>query len=79
MILLTSFLPYLKVRKSVCESLCTLTSLSSEFARKALDSLMDVLNDESEVVRLQSLETLHHMAINGRLKLLEKHLHMVCF
>ncbi|KAL2626839.1 hypothetical protein GLYMA_07G156700v4 [Glycine max] len=67
---------FFEVRKSVCESLCTLTSLSSEFARKALDSLMDVLNDESEVVRLQSLETLHHMAINGRLKLLEKHLHM---
>ncbi|KHN12550.1 Protein STRUBBELIG-RECEPTOR FAMILY 3 [Glycine soja] len=68
---------FFEVRKSVCESLRTLTSLSSEFARKALDSLMDVLNDESEVVRLQSLETLHHMAINGRLKLLEKHLHMV--
>ncbi|KAL5162100.1 Protein SIEL [Glycine soja] len=67
---------FFEVRKSVCESLRTLTSLSSEFARKALDSLMDVLNDESEVVRLQSLETLHHMAINGRLKLLEKHLHM---
>ncbi|KOM44952.1 hypothetical protein LR48_Vigan06g025800 [Vigna angularis] len=67
---------FFEVRKSVCESLRTLTSLSAEFAREALDSLMDVLNDDSAVVRLQALETMHHMAINGRLKLHEKHLHM---
>ncbi|XP_052728971.1 protein SIEL isoform X2 [Vigna angularis] len=67
---------FFEVRKSVCESLHTLTSLSAEFAREALDSLMDVLNDDSAVVRLQALETMHHMAINGRLKLHEKHLHM---
>lgn len=67
---------FFEVRKSVCESLRTLTSLSAEFAREALDSLMDVLNDDSAVVRLQALETMHHMAINGRLKLHDKHLHM---
>lgn len=72
-------MPDVKVRKSVCESLRTLTSLSAEFAREALDSLMDVLNDDSVVVRLQALETMHHMAIDGRLKLHDKHLHMVCF
>ncbi|XP_068487328.1 protein SIEL [Phaseolus vulgaris] len=67
---------FFEVRKSVCESLRTLTSLSAAFAREALDSLMDVLNDDSAVVRLQALETMHHMAIDGRLKLQEKHLHM---
>jgi len=79
LIIFSSFVPDVKVRKSVCESLRTLTSLSAEFAREALDSLMDVLNDDSAVVRLQALETMHHMAINGRLKLHDKHLHMVCF
>ncbi|CAJ1808650.1 unnamed protein product [Sphenostylis stenocarpa] len=67
---------FFEVRKSVCESLRTLTSLSAEFAREALDSLMDVLNDDSPVVRLQALETMYQMAINGRLKLHEKHFHM---
>ncbi|RDY12076.1 Protein SIEL, partial [Mucuna pruriens] len=67
---------FFEVRKSVCNSLCTLTILSVKFAREALDSLMDVLNDDSAVVRLQALETMHHMAINGCLKLHEKHLHM---
>ncbi|XP_029127904.1 protein SIEL [Cajanus cajan] len=67
---------FFEVRKSVCESLCTLTNLSANFAREALDSLMDVLQDGSAVVRLQALETMHHMAINGCLKLHEKHLHM---
>ncbi|TKY65757.1 SIEL protein [Spatholobus suberectus] len=67
---------FFEVRKSVCESLCTLTSLSVEFAREALDLLMEVLNDDSVVVRLQALETMHHMAINGRFKLREKHLYL---
>jgi integrator complex subunit 4 len=40
---------------------------------------MDMLNDDSVVVRLQALETMHHMAINGCLKLQEKHFHMVPF
>jgi integrator complex subunit 4 len=67
------------VRKSACQSLHTLTILSVEFAREALDLLMDMLNDDSVVVRLQALETMHHMAINGCLKLQEKHFHMVPF
>ncbi|KAJ1379849.1 Armadillo-type fold, partial [Sesbania bispinosa] len=68
---------FFEVRKSACQSLRTLTALSVEFARQALDLLMDVLNDDSVVVRLQALETMHHMAIHGCLKLQEKHLHMV--
>lgn len=67
------------MRKSVCQSLGRLTILSIEFAREALDLLMDMLNDDSVVVRLQALETMHHMAINRCLKLQEKHLHMVSF
>ncbi|XP_045798541.1 protein SIEL-like [Trifolium pratense] len=67
---------FFEVRKSACQSLHTLTVLSVEFAREALDLLMDMLNDDSVVVRLQALETMHHMAINGCLKLQEKHLHM---
>ncbi|KAK7294764.1 hypothetical protein RJT34_17660 [Clitoria ternatea] len=66
---------FFEVRKSVCQSLCTLTSLSVEFGRLALDLLMDMLNDGSIVVRVQALETMHHMAIKGRLKLHEKHLY----
>ncbi|KAK7339973.1 hypothetical protein VNO77_20663 [Canavalia gladiata] len=67
---------FFEVRKSACQSLCTLTSLSVKFAREALDLLVDVLNDDSVVVRSHALETMHHMAINGFLKLHEKHLHM---
>ncbi|XP_061362118.1 protein SIEL isoform X2 [Gastrolobium bilobum] len=67
---------FFEVRKSACQSLRTLTILSIEFAREALNMLMDILNDDSVVVRLQALETMHHMEIHGCLKLQEKHLHM---
>ncbi|KAK7273765.1 hypothetical protein RIF29_14828 [Crotalaria pallida] len=67
---------FFEVRKSACQSLHTLTILSLEFAHEALNFLMDMLNDDSVAVRLQALETLHFMAINGCLKLQEKHLHM---
>lgn len=77
--IMTLFLLYLKVRRSACQSLCTLTILSVKFAREALNLLMDMLNDDSVVVRLQALETMHNMAINGCPKIQEKHLHMVSF
>lgn len=67
---------FFEVRKSACQSLHRLTILSVEFARETLDLLMDMLNDDSMVVRLQTLETMHRMAINSCLKLQEKHLHM---
>ncbi|KAI4356079.1 hypothetical protein L6164_000129 [Bauhinia variegata] len=67
---------FFEVRKSACQSLQTLTILSAEFAQEALNLLMDVLNDDSMVVRLEALETMHCMAISGRLKVQEKHLHM---
>lgn len=77
--ILTEFLLELKVRKSACQSLQRLTLLSVKFAHEALNFLLDVLNDDSVVVRLQALETMHHLAISGYLKVQEKHLHMVCF
>lgn len=69
---------YLKVRKSACHSLSALIVLSADFALEALTLLMDMLNDDSVNVRLQALETMHHMATCDRLKLQEKHMHMVC-
>lgn len=38
---------------------------------------MDVLNDDSAIVRLQALQTMHHMAVHGHLKVQEMHMHMV--
>lgn len=67
----------LKVRKSACDALFNLIILSTKFAGEALSLLMDVLNDDSVSVRLQALETLHHMAISNCLQLQEAHMHMV--
>ena len=67
----------LKVRKSACHSLSTLIVHSAQFALEALDLLMDMLNDDSFIVRSQALETLHRMAAYDCLKLQEKHMHMV--
>ncbi|CAK9162369.1 unnamed protein product [Ilex paraguariensis] len=68
---------FYEVRRSACFSLRTLTILSSEFAGQILNLLMDVLNDDSTVVRLQAMETLHHMAIFKNLEVQEAHLHML--
>ncbi|XP_062002524.1 protein SIEL [Rosa rugosa] len=65
-----------EVRKAACHSLGTLTILSSKFAGEALNLLMDVLNDDSMLVRLQAFETMHQMATFGHLKVQEKHMHM---
>ncbi|KAL2509940.1 Protein SIEL [Forsythia ovata] len=65
-----------EVRRSACRSLCMLTAVSAEFASEAVNILMDMLNDDSVVVRLQALETIHFMAISDHLKVEEAHLHM---
>ncbi|KAJ7950055.1 protein SIEL [Quillaja saponaria] len=67
---------FLEVRKSACQSLHTLIMQSAKFAGEALNFLMDVLNDDSLVVRLQALETMHHMAVCDSLKVQETHMHM---
>lgn len=65
----------MKVRRSACYSLRTLTILSAKFAVEALNFLMDMLNDDSKFVRFQALETMHQMAIFGHLKVKEAHMH----
>ncbi|KAK3032868.1 hypothetical protein RJ639_037045, partial [Escallonia herrerae] len=65
-----------EVRRSACCSLRTLTNLSADFAGEALNILMDVLNDDAIAVRLQALETMHHMGKSGLLRVLDVHMHM---
>ncbi|RZC63273.1 hypothetical protein C5167_025054 [Papaver somniferum] len=67
---------FYEVRRSACYSLGMLTDFSVRFANDALNLLMDMLNDHSMVVRLQTLETMHHMATCDRLKVQEAHMHM---
>ncbi|KAL6955254.1 hypothetical protein U1Q18_045534 [Sarracenia purpurea var. burkii] len=67
---------FCEVRKSACHSLHMLSILSADFAGEALTLLMDVLNDDSTIVRLQALETMRCMALFDRLKLQETHMHM---
>ncbi|XP_050203523.1 protein SIEL isoform X2 [Mercurialis annua] len=67
---------FYEVRRSACYSLHKLVILSAEFAARALNLLMDVLNDNSMVVRLEVLEILHHMAASDCLDVQEMQMHM---
>ncbi|KAI3917309.1 hypothetical protein MKW98_027228 [Papaver atlanticum] len=67
---------FYEVRRSACNSLGMLIAFSVRFANDALDLLMDMLNDHSMVVRLQTLETMYHMVTCDRLKVQEAHMHM---
>ncbi|KAI3973165.1 hypothetical protein MKX01_020900 [Papaver californicum] len=60
---------FYEVRRSACNSLGMLISFSVRFANDALNLLMDMLNDHSMVVRLQTLEIMYHMTTCDRLKL----------
>ncbi|KAG4152644.1 hypothetical protein ERO13_D04G135400v2 [Gossypium hirsutum] len=64
-----------EVRMSACYSLRTLTVFSLRFACEALNLMMDMLNDDSTVVRLQALDTIHHMATSNHLKVEKIHIH----
>ncbi|KAK8964237.1 hypothetical protein KSP40_PGU002428 [Platanthera guangdongensis] len=66
-----------EVRLAACKSLGTLTILSVQFAAAAMDLLMDLLNDDAIVIRLQCLEALYQMATNDQLVILKKHMDMV--
>ncbi|PIM99771.1 hypothetical protein CDL12_27734 [Handroanthus impetiginosus] len=68
---------FYQVRKSACHALKMLTVLSAEFSRGVVHILIDMLNDDSMVVRLQALETLHCMAMHDYLKVEESHLDML--
>ncbi|CAA6669347.1 unnamed protein product [Spirodela intermedia] len=65
-----------EVRRAACFSLGTLTILSAKFADNALDFLMDMLNDDSDAVQLQALQTLFQMTSNGNMNVQERHMHM---
>ncbi|KAM1597902.1 hypothetical protein PS2_032759 [Malus domestica] len=65
-----------EVRKGACHALRTLAILSAKFAGEALNLLMDVLNDDSILVRLQAFETMHQLATFDLLKVQEAHMHM---
>ncbi|KAG6437044.1 hypothetical protein SASPL_101951 [Salvia splendens] len=67
---------FFQVRRSACRALQTLMVPSAEFACGTVDILVCILSDASVVVRLQALETLHHMASHGHLKVAEYHLDM---
>ncbi|KAI3865321.1 hypothetical protein MKX03_037299 [Papaver bracteatum] len=67
---------FYEVRRSACNSLGMLIAFSVRFENDALDLLMDMLNDHSTVVRLQTLETMYHMVTCDRLKVQEAHMHM---
>ncbi|XP_010248865.1 PREDICTED: protein SIEL isoform X2 [Nelumbo nucifera] len=68
---------FYEVRRSACNSLGMLSIFSLQFASDALDLLVDLLNDDSTVVRLQALETMYHMAKCGCLRVQETHMHML--
>lgn len=53
--------------------------LSIKFANDAINLLMDLLNDDVEVVRLEALDSLFHIAVHECLNIHEKHMHMVYF
>ncbi|GJZ97634.1 protein SIEL isoform X1 [Tanacetum coccineum] len=67
---------FCEVRSSACYSIRIPVISSATCAAGALDLLMDVLNDDSAIVRLQALQTMHHMAVLGHLKVQEMHMHM---
>ncbi|PPS06623.1 hypothetical protein GOBAR_AA14017 [Gossypium barbadense] len=64
-----------EVRMSACYSLRTLTVFSLRFACEALNLMMDMLSDDSTVIRLQALDTIHHMATSDHLKVEKIHIH----
>ncbi|PWZ32727.1 Fructose-bisphosphate aldolase 3, chloroplastic [Zea mays] len=53
------------VRRTACKSLGALAKFSTQYTEKALDLLMDMMNDDTEAVRLQALEALFRMATYG--------------
>ncbi|KAJ0979408.1 hypothetical protein J5N97_014882 [Dioscorea zingiberensis] len=67
---------FYQVRAAACNSLGMLAVFSVQYADDALNLLMYMLNDDVVIVRLQTLQTLFHMATCRRLVFQEKHMHM---
>lgn len=68
---------YSEVQRAACISLRVLTVLSGRFGSEAVNLLTYVLNDDSAIVRLEVLDSLHHMATSGFLKMQEEHIDML--
>lgn len=68
----------LKVQRAACISLRMLHVVPGQFAGEAVNILSYVLNDDSVIVRLEALKTIHHMVTSGCLKMQEAHVDMVC-
>uniref|UniRef100_A0A0D9VSM8 Integrator complex subunit 4 n=1 Tax=Leersia perrieri TaxID=77586 RepID=A0A0D9VSM8_9ORYZ len=67
---------FYQVRTAACKSLGALSKFSTQYAQKALDLLMGMMNDDTEAVRLQTLQSVFHMATYGCLSVQEMHMHM---
>ncbi|XP_068649307.1 protein SIEL isoform X3 [Aristolochia californica] len=68
---------FYEVRSAACASLGKLTIFSTKFATEALKFLVDMLSDDTMVIRLQTFETLFFMASCGSIQLQELHMHML--
>ncbi|KAL8140738.1 hypothetical protein V2J09_006759 [Rumex salicifolius] len=66
-----------EVRGASCKSIQTVSAISTRFSSEAVTLLMDVMNDDSVKVRMQALETVHHMALHNHLKLQQEHLQVL--
>ncbi|GJN08239.1 hypothetical protein PR202_ga26139 [Eleusine coracana subsp. coracana] len=67
---------FYQVRTAACKSMGALAKFSPQYAQKALDMLMDMMNDDTQAVRLQTLQALFRMATYGCLNVQEQHMHM---
>ncbi|XP_052199540.1 protein SIEL isoform X1 [Diospyros lotus] len=67
---------FYEVRRSACYALQQLSILSADFAGEALNLVLNVLNDDSMVVRIQALEAMCCMVLFDHLKVQETHMHM---
>ncbi|XP_062210807.1 protein SIEL-like isoform X2 [Phragmites australis] len=65
-----------QVRAAACKSLGALAKFSTQYAQKSVDLLMDMMNDHTEAVRLETLQALLYMATYGYLSVQEQHMHM---
>jgi 5,10-methenyltetrahydromethanopterin hydrogenase len=50
----------LQVRIAACKSMAALAKFSTQYAQKALDMLMDMMNDDTEAVILDFADTTSH-------------------
>ena len=68
---------FAKVRIAAVDSICELSLRSTLFAKKAVDFLVDMFNDEIESVRVASVGNLRKLG--GQVQLSEEQLHTVLF